>query len=101
MVSNQKDLHQVGIDDFFHALRSLGIKTNDISGDTLTTKFSIVIPNVAHQRHSSYANYEPENMEEEGDNVGELVQQSHKQRVQKPKKILSLQVRKGYILKPT
>ena len=101
MMSNHKDLHQVGIDDFLRALWSLGIKKDDISGETLKNKFRNVASYVAHQRHSSFAKYEPENMEEKGDYVEELVQHSFKQRVQKPKKISSLQVGKGYIHKPT
>ena len=32
MVSNQQNLNQVGIDEFFRALRSLGVKKGDISG---------------------------------------------------------------------
>ena len=32
MVSNQQDLHQVGIDDFFRALRSSGVNNDKISG---------------------------------------------------------------------
>ena len=32
MVSNQQDLHHVGIDDFLRALRSLGVKRDEISG---------------------------------------------------------------------
>ena len=101
MVSNQKDLHQLGIDDFLRAFRSLGIKKDDISGETLKNKFSNVAPYVVHQRHSSPAKYEHENMEEKGNYVKELVQQSPKQRVQIPKKRSSLQVGKGYIYKPT
>ena len=35
MVSNQPDLHQVGIDDFCRAQQSLGVQNNEISGEPL------------------------------------------------------------------
>ena len=100
MVSNQQDLHQVGIDDFLRALRSLGIKKDDISGEPLKNKLSNVAPYVAHQRHLTSAKHEPDNLEVAGDNIEELVQQNPKQRVHKPTKRSSLQVGKGYIHKP-
>ena len=101
MVSNQQDRHQVGIDDFLHSLRSLGIKRDDVSGETLKNKFSNVAPYVAHQRHSTPAKYEPDNQVEEGDDMAQLVEQIPKQRDHKPKKRSSLQVGKGYIQKLT
>ena len=44
MVSNQQNLNQVGTDEFLRALRSLGVKTNDISGEPLKIKYSIWRP---------------------------------------------------------
>ena len=38
MVSNQQNLNLVGIDTFVCALRSLGVKKNDINGDALKNK---------------------------------------------------------------
>ena len=35
MVSNQQNLNQVGIDEFLCALRNIGVKKDDISGDAL------------------------------------------------------------------
>ena len=44
MVGNQQNLNQVGIDEFLRALRSLGVKKNDISGEPLKLKYSNVAP---------------------------------------------------------
>ena len=35
MLSNQQNFNQVGIDEFIRALRSLGVKKDDISGKLL------------------------------------------------------------------
>ena len=40
MVSRRQDLRQVGIDEFLRALRSLGIKKDDLSGETLKYKYT-------------------------------------------------------------
>ena len=42
MVSNQQNLNQVGIDEFLRAIRSLGVKKDDISGELLKIKYSRV-----------------------------------------------------------
>ena len=44
MVSNQQNLNQVSIDEFLRALRSLGVKKDDISGEPLKIKYSSVVP---------------------------------------------------------
>ena len=38
MISNQQNLNQMGIDKFFPALRSLGLKNDDISDEPLKIK---------------------------------------------------------------
>ena len=45
MISNQQHLNQVGINEFLSALRSLGVKKNNISGEPLKIKYSNVAPN--------------------------------------------------------
>ena len=40
IVSNQQNLKQVGIDEFPGALRSLGVKKDDISGEPLKIKYN-------------------------------------------------------------
>ena len=64
MVSNQQDLHQVGIDDFLRALQSLGVKKDEISGEPLKVKYKIVAPYGAVQRHSTPVKYEHEKVNE-------------------------------------
>ena len=54
MVSRRQDLRQVGIDEFLRALRSLGIKKNDLSGDTLKYKYTKDGPYKVHH-HSQHA----------------------------------------------
>ena len=51
MVSNQQDLYQVGIDEFIHALQSLGVYKNTISSEPFKVKYSKVALYGAHQRH--------------------------------------------------
>ena len=58
MLSNQQNLNQLGIDKFLSALRSFGIKKDDISGEPLTIKYSSVAPYSTHQRHSTFTKYE-------------------------------------------
>ena len=57
MVRNQENLNQVGIDEFLCALRSLGVKTDDISGESLKIKHSNVAPYSTHQRHLTPTKY--------------------------------------------
>ena len=93
-------MNQVGIDEFFRALRSLGVKKDDISGELLKIKYSSVTPYSTHQRHSTPTKYEDE---EEDDNEEELRPPSHKHRVNKDKKTSSSslpQGGKGYVHKP-
>ena len=51
MVSNQQNLNQVGIDEFFRALLSRGVKKDDISDEPLKINYSNVAPYSTHQRH--------------------------------------------------
>ena len=44
-------MNQVGIDEFFRALRSLGVKKDDISGEPIKIKYSNVALYSTHQRH--------------------------------------------------
>ena len=100
MVSNQQNLNQVGIDEFLRALRSLGVKKDDISGEPLKIMYSSVVPYSTHQRHSTPTKYEDE---KEDDNEEEVRPPSHKHRVNKDKKtsLSSLpQGGKGYVHKP-
>ena len=83
MVSNQQNLNQVGIDEFLRALRSLGVKKDDISGETLQIKYSNVSPNSTHQRHSTPTRYENE---EEDDDDDDVRPPSNKHRGNKDKK---------------
>ena len=83
MVSNQQNLNQMGIDEFFRPLRSLGVKKDDISGKPLKIKYSSVAPYSTHQRHSNKTMYEDE---EEEDNEEEIRPPSHKHRVNMTRK---------------
>ena len=99
MVSNQQNLNQVGIDEFLCALRSLGVKKDDISGEPLKIKYSNVAPYSTHHRHSTPTKYE----NEEEDDEEEIQPPSHKHRLQKDKKTSSSslpQGGKGYVHKP-
>ena len=40
MVSNQQNLHQVGIDDSLRSLQSLNVNKNEISGEPLKIKYN-------------------------------------------------------------
>ena len=86
MVSNQQNLNQVGIDEFLRALRSLGVKNDDISGEPLKIKYSNVAPYSTHQRYSTPTKYEDE---EEDDDEEDACPPSHKYRVNKDKKTSS------------
>ena len=99
MVSNQQNLNQVGIDEFLRALRSLGVKKDDISGEPLKLKYNNVAPYNTHQRHSTITKYEIE----EEDDEEEVRPPSHKHRIHKAKKTSSHslpQEGKGYVHKP-
>ena len=85
-MSNQQNLSQVGIDEFLRALRSLGVKKDDISGDPLKIKYSNVAPYSTHQRHSTITRYEDE---EEDDDDEDVRPPSHKHQVNKDKKTSS------------
>ena len=65
MVSNQQNLNQVGIDEFLRALRSLGVKKDEISGEPLKIKYKNMAPYGAVQRHSTPVEYETEDIEKE------------------------------------
>ena len=60
MVSNQQNLNQVGINEFLRALRSFGVKKDDISGEPLKIKYRNMAPYSTHQRHSKPIKYEDE-----------------------------------------
>ena len=99
-MSNQQNLNQVGIDEFLRALRSLGVKKDDICGEPLKIKYSNVVPYSTHQRHSTPTRYEDEEEDDDDENV---CPPSHKHHVNKDKKILSSslsQKGKGYVYKP-
>ena len=101
MVNNQQDLHQVGIDDCLRALRSLGVRKDEISGDPLKIKYKNVAPYSAVQRYSTPVKYEHDKLDEEEDLEKEEVSlPSPKQSSQKAKKRSSLQEGKGFIHKP-
>ena len=100
MVSNQQNLNQVGIDEFLRALRSLGVKNDDKSGEPLKIKYSNVAPYCTLQRHSKPTKYEDEEEDEDGNDVRPP---SHKHRVNKDKNTSSSslpQKGKGYVHKP-
>ena len=54
MVSRREDLRQVGIGEFLRALRSLGIKKDDLSGEPFKYKYTKDAPYKVHH-HSSHA----------------------------------------------
>ena len=58
MVSNQQYLNQEGITEYLRALRSLDLKKDDISNETLKIKYSNVAPYNTHQRHSTPTKYQ-------------------------------------------
>ena len=100
MVSNQQNLNQVGIDEFFRALQSLGVKKDDLSGEPLKIKYSNVTPNSIYRRHSIQTKYEDK---QEDDDEEDVRPPSHKHRVNKEKKTSSSslpQKGKGYVHKP-
>ena len=89
----------MGIDEFLRAVRSLGVKKDEISGEPLKIKYSSVVPYITHQRHSTPTKYEDE---EEDDNEEEIRPPSHKHRVNKDKKTSSSSLPhggKGYVHK--
>ena len=86
MVSNQQNFSQVGIDEFFYALPSLGVKKNDISGELLKLKYSNVVPYSTQQRHSTPTKYEDE---EKNDDEEEERPPSYKHQIHKDNKTSS------------
>ena len=60
MVSNQQHLNEVGIAEFLRALRILGVKKDDISGEPLKIQYCSVTPYSTQQRHSTPTKYEDE-----------------------------------------
>ena len=82
MVSNKQNLNQVGIDELFRALLSLGVKKDDIRGEPLKIKYSNVPPYSAHQRHSTKTKYKNE---EEDDNKEVVRSPSNTHQVHKNK----------------
>ena len=86
MVSNKQNLNQVGIDEFIRALRSLGVKNDDISGEPLKIKYSNVASYSIYKRHSTPTKYEDEN---EDDDKEKVRQPSDKHRIHKVKKTSS------------
>ena len=58
MLSNQQNLNQVNIDEFRRAVRSLGVKKDDISGEPLKIKYNRVAPYSTHKRYSTPTKYE-------------------------------------------
>ena len=100
MVSNQQNLNQVGIDEFLLALRSLGVKKDDISCEPLKIKYSNVAPYSTHKRHSTPTRYEDE---EEDDDDDDVRPPNHKHRVNIDKKTSSSSLPQkgtGYAHKP-
>ena len=100
MVNNQQNLNQVIINEFLYALRSLGVKKDDLSGEPLKIKYSNVAPYSTHQRHSTLTTYKDE---EEENNEKEVLLPRHKHQVHKNKKTSSSslpQGGKGYVHKP-
>ena len=67
MVSNQQNLNQVCINEFLRALRSFGVKKNDISGEPLKIKYSNVAPYSTNKRHSTPTKYEDEEEDDDDD----------------------------------
>ena len=101
MVSNQQNLNKVGIDKFLRALRSLGVKKDEISGTPLKLKYKNVAPYGAVQRHSTRVEYDHDKVDEaEGIEKEEVCPQSPKQPSQIAKKRSSLQEGKVFIHKP-
>ena len=80
------------IDDFLRALRSLGVKKDEISGEPLKIKYKNVVPYGSVQRHSTPVEYEHKKVDEGEDIEKEKVRPpSPKQPSQKAKKRSSLQ----------
>ena len=93
-------MNQVGIDEFLRALRSLGVKKDDISGEPLKIKYSNVAPYSTHQRHPTPTRYKDE---EEDDDDEDVRPPSHKHRVNKDSKTSFSRLPqkiKGYVHKP-
>ena len=74
-----------GIDKFYPALQSLGVKKHDISGDPFKIKYCNVAPYSTHYRNSTPTKYEDE---EEDYDEEDVRPPSHKYRVNKTKHII-------------
>ena len=86
MVSNQQYSHQVRIDEFLRALRSLGAKKDDIINEPLKIKYFKVMPLCSYKRHSTFAKYELDKAKEMENNDEENMEvrpPSPKRRVHK------------------
>ena len=91
----------MGNDDFLRALRSLGVKKDEISGDPLKIKYINVAPYGAVQRHSTFVKYAHGQVNEEEDTEKEEVRPpSPKQPSHKAKKRSFLQDGQEFIHKP-
>ena len=85
MVSNQQKLNKVGINEFFSAFRSLGVKKDDKNGEPVKIKYNDVALYRTYHRYSTTTIY----IDKKGFNNREKVcLQSHKHQVHKNKKTL-------------
>ena len=82
-MSIQQNLNQVGIDELFCALQSLGVKKDEISGEPLKIKYKNVALYNAVQRHSTPVEYEAEDIEKEEECPLSPKQPSHKTKQRK------------------
>ena len=100
MVIHKTNMNQVSNDEFLRALRSLGVKKDDISSEPFKIKYSNVAPFSTHQRHSTPTTY---NDEEDDNNEIKVRPPSHKHQVYKKKRTLCSSLPhggKGYVHKP-
>lgn len=54
-------MHQVGIDRFFQALKSLNVNKSKIGGEPLKVKYSKVAPYGTHKSYLTPGTYEQKN----------------------------------------
>ena len=66
-------MDQVGIDEFLCALRSLGVKKDDLSGEPLKIKYSNVALYSTYQRYSTPTKYENEEEDDDKTKYGRQV----------------------------
>ena len=74
MVSNQQNMNHVGIDKFLHALWSLNVKKDDISGEQLKIKYINVALNSTQQSYLTLTKYEDDEANEDKEIVRPLSQ---------------------------